>query len=207
MLVVTAKHLRALNAQLQRFVDPDNPEGFFRTFVIWVVRNWRKANFYATEERDLGHDRSRFPVATDSKLGERITFYREFINANTGVSLYTFKPDMGMDCETFEHRLQKLYGKECSRQIATFVSHHDLLLPETMDSTGVKNVTEAILLEAFDYRTTPELARISDDILMQFSQQGWALTPYTCPTTGPAEYNDNHFGAWTLQDFKKAMLV
>jgi len=207
MPVVTADYLKALQLELRHYVAPDNREGFFRTFLIWVVKTWQKANYYDTEVRDLGYDCSRFPVATNDKLCERITFYREFINANTGVSVYTFEPGMGMCCESYETKLQELYGDACSRQIAKFVSQHKLTLPATMAGADTEDVVEAIFMEAFDPGKTPELARISDDILLEFNQLGWAQAPYTCPRSSPTDYDDNHFGGWTLQDFKKAMLV
>jgi hypothetical protein len=207
MPVVTTDYLRTLQQQLRHYVDPGNTDGFYRVFVIWVINSWRKARYYDTEIRNMGYARSLFPVTTDEWLRDRILCYREFINSNTGISVYGFQPGIGICCETYESKLQELYGSSCARQIELFVNQHKLVMPFQKGAATTRKVSEAILLENFDPFQHAELASISHEIHMEFGPKGWAQTPYTCPLSRSGCYTDNKYGGWSLRDFKKAMVV
>jgi len=207
MPVVTTEHLRTLQQQLRHFVTPENDKGFYRVFLIWVINSWRKSRFYDTEIRELGHARSLFPVATDEWLRDRVSCYKEFINANTGGSAYAFQPGVGICCETYEARLQELYGNACNRQIERFVSQHCLVMPPHSGSEEAPTVSDAILHKCFDSTRTLELASIGHEIRLEFNSRGWGQAPYTCPISRSGNYADNLFGTWSLRDFKNAMLV
>ena len=207
MPVVTPEHLRELQAHLKHYVDPENRDGFFRTFVIWVIKTWTAAEFYDTEIRDQGYDCSPFPVKTGEPLSEHCIYYRDFFNANTGETEPTFESGSGMRCEEIGSRLEEIYGEACTQKLIAYVKQHGLTLPEDVQDEYVNTVDEAIFAEAFDRKTMPELHEVAEDIMWGIF--GAEQRPYEVERIGPdpEDIQDNYFGSWTLKDFKKAMVV
>jgi hypothetical protein len=210
MTTLTVEHLNELHTQLTHYVDPTNKDGFYRKFALWVFKTWKSADFYDTEVRDTDFDCSTFPVRTGTKLTANITTYCEFINANTGQSECTFSSGSGMRCQDMSEPFGEMYGEACSEFVSDYVAKHDLTIPDTYQyeiDDDDYNVTAAIFCELFDYEKDPELYDASADIASSFNQLGYGQEQYTCPIQFDGEYEDNHFGKWTLADFKKELMV
>lgn len=203
MPTVTPEHLKELQAQLKHYVDPENRDGFFRVFVIWVVKTWQSAKFYDTEIVDQGFDCSIYPVKTDQPLSEHAIYYRDFINAKTGETVATFVSGSGIVCECMRERFEKVYAETCYQKITAYIEQHGLTVPEDAQEFA-DTVAEAIFAEAFE---TPELQDEATEIIMAYGELGSEQEPYTCDAYDFEKYRDNFFGTWTLTDFQNAMTV
>ena len=94
------KSLKDIEISLDKYVSPNNKDGFYRKFVLWVIRTWEASEFIDEEVGDVGFDVSTHPKKTGLKLKDKVRTYAEFINSNNGNSTATFCSGSGMSCET-----------------------------------------------------------------------------------------------------------
>jgi hypothetical protein len=57
------KNLKEIEISLEKYVSPDNKDGFYRKFVLWVVRTWEDSEFI--DEADGGE--AEFRVNSTAK--------------------------------------------------------------------------------------------------------------------------------------------
>ncbi len=203
MTTINKENLEKLIEQLEIFVDPNNKDGFFSHFCMWVLKTWRDSSFFETEVVDSGYDVSTTARRTNEKMCEAASHYRDFINSANGNTSATYCSGSGLQADTLEDDLQEVYGAACSGLIDDFIEKHGLVLCKKDKNKDIQTVQDAIWWEAFDDET---MRKLGDDIIMRFGVLGYEIEPYTCPYVGPGEIDDKKFGNWTIADFKKELV-
>lgn len=192
MPVIAPSHFELMAAELRRFADPDNPTGFYRHFVFWVIRNWQSALQEA--QPDCVHNAYSSPVSTP------IPFYRDFITYQSD-SLY---------CFTMEDALANVFASACADALNDIAARHQIRLPQyLLDENPTMTVAEAVFAEAFDPELDGELLAECQGMIDTFGGYGDALMPYLCQQYGPGpdDIDDGRFGGWTLTAFRRAALA
>lgn len=204
------KSLKDIEISLDKYVSPNNKDGFYRKFVLWVIRTWEASEFIDEEVVDVGFDVSTHPKKTGLKLKDKVRTYAEFINSNNGNSTATFCSGSGMSCETIEGSLQEVFSDACSIELNKEVERLNISLPSEFKDYA-DDMSEFIFCQAASHKTHEELYDVCDSIGMRFGSLGSEVEPYVCPYFFAGDgYYANHehkFANLTLADFKRMALA
>tara|TARA_Y100000310_G_C20703403_1_gene832187 strand:+ start:12511 stop:13137 length:627 start_codon:yes stop_codon:yes gene_type:complete len=202
--------LKEIVSKMECFIDPGNPDGFYREFVFWVCKTWSTCEYIETEVVDVGYDCSTYPKRTGLLSSDELNTYKDFINSNTGDTVCTFNSGSGMRCEEYSDRMQEIYGEACAKKLKELFTEYQLEIPDKYKSE-CDDVNEFVFCEIADYKTDSELYDVCEIIATRFGSIGDGSEPYMCNVVdyvdGESICEASIFGNKTLSEFKKLMLA
>lgn len=202
--------LKKIELEMEAFVSPDNKEGFYREFVLWVYETWSTCEYFEAEVIKVGSVRTTRPVPSGELASEKLQTYKDFINSSTGTAkeYYTFASSYGFPWGMHAEKLGIFFEEACGKRFDELAKSYDIKLPEK-HASAYESFGELVFDGGVFREEEPEIYDVCEDIKDRFGHLGTGFNPYSCVVARLDEQGElvwdetSIFRDMTLDDFRK----